>query len=111
MKKIIRNHPKLEIKPSVEPSKEEKEFADQATCLLICSDGSGKPTKKHRIACPFGFDKYFPTDMEERIKKYNEENICKCGHKESQHNMGGKYACLINNNSDDCLEFEAKQAD
>lgn len=38
------------------------------------------------------------------------EEICKCGHNESQHNMGGKYACLIDYNDDGCLEFMAKQS-
>lgn len=52
-------------------------MVDRATCALICSDGSGKPVKKHRMACPFGFDKYFSKEYKEKMKlivnrrKYN----------------------------------------
>lgn len=34
-----------------------------------------------------------------------EDKICTCGHKQSEHNFGGEYACLINYNEDDCLRF------
>ena len=27
----------------------------------FCTDENGKPVKKHRIACPMGFDNYFVT--------------------------------------------------
>jgi hypothetical protein len=44
------------------------------------------------------------------LLKNQKQEVCKCGHNESQHNMGGKYACLIDYNDDGCLEFMAKQS-
>jgi hypothetical protein len=40
------------------------------------------------------------------MKKAPEKILCECGHMPIDHNMGGKYACLINYNADNCLEFK-----
>jgi len=45
------------------------------------------------------------------LMKNQKQEVCKCGHNESQHNMGGKYACLIDYNDDGCLEFQASQSE